>query len=213
MEVKSITKAITELNKERKQRNFAQSVDIIINLKDIDLKKTENQVEFFTSLPHGYGKDVKLCALVGPELKESAAVFDEVIAVEDFAKVDKKKAKELAGKYKFFIAQANVMPKVAQAFGRVLGPRGKMPNPKAGCVVPPKTNLDALKEKLEKTVKVSAKAKPVIQIAVGTDAMSETQIAENINAVYEQLIHNLPNGENQVSSIFVKYTMSKPVKL
>ena len=59
MDLKSIKENLASLKKEAKKRNFSQTVDVIINLKDIDIKKVENQVEFFMSLPHGYGKSIK----------------------------------------------------------------------------------------------------------------------------------------------------------
>ncbi len=191
-------------------------MDLIVNLKDLDLKKTDNQVDFYLTLANGHGRKVKVCALVGPELKEEAKnTCDTVIFAEDFAdfQKDKKKVKKLADAHDYFIAQANIMPQVATAFGRVLGPRGKMPNPKAGCVVPPKATLKPLVERLQKTVRVQAKKDPVVHLLLGREDMKEDVLAENIVYAFTQVQSHLPQEANNVRNAMVKLTMGKPVKL
>lgn len=213
MEKQAVEKAVKELRQCKKK--FSQSYDLIFNLKGIDLKKTENQVDFFVVLPHSKGK-AKICALVGPELKaEAEAVCDFVIEEKDFDKYakDKKLTKKLASEHAYFIAQANIMPKVAAAFGKVFGPRKKMPNPKAGCIVPPKANLKPLYEKLQKTIVIIAKEKPIIQLTVGNESMKDEEVTANIMLIYDQLIHHLPDEKNNLGKVFVKLTMSKPVRL
>lgn len=215
MEKKDILKSIEELKKNTKKRNFSQSYDIIINLKDIDLKKNENKVDFFTSLPNGKGKKTKVCALVGSEMTEEAKACDQTILEPKFADFENNKAKikRLAEEYDYFIAQANLMPAIAKVFGRVLGTRGKMPNPKAGCVVPPKANLAPLYERLQNLIQVAAKEKPLIQLCVGNEKMSDEEVAENIYSLFDSLIHHLPNEKNNIKSIYLKLTMGKPIKL
>ncbi len=206
----ALTKARTS------KRKFKQTVDLIINLKNLDLKKTDNQVEFFMQLHFSKGKKTKICALVGPELAKSAEkTVDKVILQSEFEKYqkDKKISKKLAKEFDFFIAQANIMPQIATAFGKVLGPKGKMPNPKAGCIVPPSANIEPLFNRLKKTIKISAKTTPVIHCVAGNEEMKNEEIADNIKTIYDQLIHHLPNEKNNISSIFVKLTMGKPIKL
>jgi large subunit ribosomal protein L1 len=211
----SVLKALEQLKKDSPQRKFKQSVDLIISLKDLDFKKPEQQIEFFATLHHSTGKKTKVCGLIGPELKDEAVqVFDLVLMQDDFSRYDKSKAKKLANQYDYFVAQANIMTKVASAFGRYLGVRGKMPNPKAGCVVPPKgANLKALYERLQKTVKISARKIPLIQLRVGTEEMPLDQVADNVIFIYDQLIHHMPGERNNIKDIFIKFTMSKPLKL
>jgi large subunit ribosomal protein L1 len=210
-----VLEALDKLKMSSQKREFKQSIDLIIALKELDFKKPEQQVEMFLSLPHNNGKKIKVCALVGAELNDDAKkVFDLTIIQDDFQKYDKKKARSLAGQYDFFIAQANIMTKVAATFGRYLGVRGKMPNPKAGCVVPPRgVNLAGLYEKLQTTMKVSAKKVPLIQMRVGTEAMPPEHVADNVMFVYDQLIHHLPAEKHNIKAIYLKYTMSKPIKL
>src|SRR3989344_3893723 len=133
MDKDKIKKALEQLKKDSKKRNFTQSVDLVINLQNLDFKKPEEQVDVYVTLPHGKGKKAKVCALVGPELQDEASkVCDKVVGANEFDKYkqDPKITKKLASEYDFFIAQANIMAQVAGAFGKVLGSRKKMPNPK-----------------------------------------------------------------------------------
>ena len=215
MDDKKIIDALQKLKAESKQRKFKQRIDLIVNLKHLNLKKADDQVDFYVQLPHSAGKKKSICALVGPELFDEAKVCDEVIRFDDFAKYqkDKKLVKALAEKHDYFIAQADIMAKVAQFFGRVLGPRGKMPNPKAGCVVPPKGSLKPVYEKLQLTQRVFAKTQLVVQAAVGTEDMDEGNVVENVMTFYDQLIHHLPLEKNNIRSVYLKMTMSKSEKL
>ncbi len=216
MKKETIAAVVNKLKQDSKKRGFKQNIDLIVTLQGLNLKKTEDQMEFFAMLPHGRGKPARVCALIGAELKEEATkVCDKVILQEEFVEYinDKKKAKKLASEYQFFIAQANIMAQIAGAFGKVFGPRGKMPNPKAGCVVPPKAALKPLYDKLQKTVKVSAKLQPQVQCRVGNEEDSEANIVENIDSLYTQILQHLPQHDENIKQVYLKLTMSKPVKV
>ena len=215
MNKKEIITALKSMREGAKERKFDQAVELITNLKEINLKNPDEQVEFFTTVPKHHTKN-KICAIVGGELEADAKKTVDFTVTQselDTYMKDKKAAKKLAGEYDFFIAQANLMGRVAGAFGRVLGPRGKMPNPKAGCVVPPKGALGPLYERLQNTVKVSAKKFPVIQMKVGAQSMSDEDIAENVLYFYDQIVHHLPKERHNIRSVMIKFTMGKPVKL
>ena len=216
MEAKEVKESVKALRSKSGKRNFKQTIDIILNLKDVDLKKTDNQIDLFASLHFSKGRKIKICGLVDSELTEqSRKAFDHTIIADDFPKYanDKKGVKKLAREYDYFVAQANIMAKVASTFGRILGPHGKMPNPKAGCVVPPNANLEVLNERLQKIIRLTAKTQPIIQAAIGTEEMKDEEIADNAATVYNTLTHALPQGHNNVKSIFLKFTMGKPVKI
>lgn len=215
MDKEQIQSAISKAKDTSEKRNFRQSFDLIINLKGLDLKKQEHQIDTFVTLPHARGKKVKVCALVGAELESQAkGIFDSVILSDNFEKYkEKKELRKVANSFDFFIAQANMMPKVATTFGRVFGPRGKMPNPKSGSVVPPNANLKPLYEKLQRTIRANAKSAPLIQCPIGTEDMSVNDIAENALTVYNSLIHVLPNEKHNIRDIYVKLTMGKPIKV
>lgn len=208
-------KVLAEAKAAGQGRKFTQAVDLVINLRDLDFKKAEHQVDFYVTLQHDFGKKIKVCCLAGPELRdEGRAHCDALITVEDFDQYkDKKKVKKLAEEYDYFIAQANIMPQVATVFGRVLGPRGKMPNPKAGCVVPPKAGLKPIVERLQKTVRVQAKKAPVVHLMVGKENMSEDILADNITFLFQQVQTHLPAEANNIKNALVKLSMGKPVKL
>jgi len=216
MDKDSVKEALKKVKESSKKRNFKQTFDFIINLRGLDLKKPENHVEVYANLHYSKGKPVKICAFVGPELKEEAKkVCDTTISVDDFDKYqkDKKLAKKLAQEHAFFIAQATVMPKLAQVFGKILGTRGKMPNPKAGCVVPPKAALQPLYDRLQKTAVIKAKTQPVIKCSVGIEDQNEDEVIDNIITVYNSLIHKLPSEQNNIKNMLLKLTMGKPVEV
>jgi large subunit ribosomal protein L1 len=216
MNKNEILNALEIVKKNSPKRNFKQSYDLIITLKNIDLKKTDNHIDIFTSLHYDRGKKVKICALVGPELKLTAQKFcDTTIMVDDFDKYakDKKLTKRLAQDHEFFIAQANIMPKVAAAFGKVLGPKGRMPNPKAGCVVPPNANLEPLVKKLEKTVRIKINTGLLFQARIGNEDTPNEHLIDNAMMLYNNLAHALPNEQNNLKNIFLKFTMGPPVKI
>lgn len=215
MERTNIIYALKQLKENSVKRNFKQSVDIVINLKDLDLKNPTHQVNTFIQLPHLRGRNMKVCALVGPELMEQAkTTCDLAISSDDFDKYAQKgKAKRLAQDYDFFIAQATMMTKIATLFGRIFGPRGKMPNPKAGCVVPPNANLKPVFDKLQKTIKLATKNDPIIHCSVGKEDMNDEEIADNIMAIYNTLLHTLPNEQHNIKNLYVKTTMGKAVRV
>ena len=216
MDKKQLQDALTQLRKEENKKNFKQTVDLIYTFKGLDLKKTENQLNFSVILKHSKGKDVKLCAFVDAELKDTAKKnMDTVIMDEEFERYskNKKSIKKLLDETEYFIAQANLMAQVATHFGKVLGPKGKMPNPKAGCVVPPNANLKPLADKLRQTVVIKVRTGPMVQMIVGKEDMKDDDIIDNILTLDEAIVHHLPGGRAQVKGIYLKLTMSKPVKL
>ncbi len=132
MDKELIANTLKKIKETSPKRNFKQSIDLIINLKGLDLKKTEHNINLFVTLHHDTGKKISVCAFVAPDMETKAKeICDETVLVDQFEKYkNKSEIKKLANKHDFFIAQASVMPKVATAFGRYLGPKGKMPNPK-----------------------------------------------------------------------------------
>ena len=207
-----IKKALAEL-KQTPKRNFTQSYDLIVNLKHFNPK--QDTVKFVVHLNNSIGKEIKIGAFVGLELLSQAKeVCDVVIQEDDLINYkDPKKAKALANSCDFFIAQANLMPKVAQAVGKVFGVRKKMPDPKMGCVVPPSGDLKSLKSNLSQSILIDNKRAMNIQCYAGKEDQPEEELIDNIQALIKAIIEHLPSEGQNVKSIDLKLTMSKPVRL
>jgi len=216
MDKKEFVNALQAVRKAGPQRKFKQTIDLIINLKNLDLKQANQQVDLFIHLPKTRGKTTKVCALVGAELAEQAkGACDSVVLRDDFKlyQADKKKIKALADSSDFFIAQLDIMPDIAKTFGRVLGPKGKMPNPKAGCVVPVNTNLKALVERLRNMVRAAAKTQMSIKLAIGKEDQKDEELLDNIITIYDQVRRALPQEEQNIRSVLLKLTMGPPIRV
>lgn len=199
--IMKIEEAIEELKKNK--RNFDQTVDLIITLRNIDLKKPENRITKEIILPHGRGKDAK----VGIFSDKFGIKKDEI---EKIAK-SKREAKKLAKKYDFFLATADLMPLIGKALGKFLAPRGKMPQP-----IPPtftKEQIDKIVEKKKKSILIRVKTSPQIQVPVGKQSMDTKAIKENVEHVIKEVISALPKGRAQIRDVYLKLTMSKPIKI
>lgn len=198
--------ALNELRKERK-RNFNQTVDLIINLKEFDIKK--DSLDVAVVLPHP-AKKHKICAF----LEMPTIAFDYVIAKTEFERLSTKDLKKIVKDYDFCVASAKLMPEIAKRFGRLLGPAGKMPNPKMGCVVLQEDDalMSKLANNLRKTLKVKAKEKSV-KIAIGKESMADEQISENAAIAYNAVLEALPRKKANIKNVMLKFTMSKPIKV
>jgi len=202
---KEIEKTLEELRKE-KQRKFDQTVDLIINLQKFDVKK--NSINLFVNVPNKI-KDKKICGFLEVKNKNLPTITED-----EFKKYsDKKELKKLVKNYDFFIAQASLMPKVATAFGRVLGPAGKMPSPQLGIITNVnESSLEELKEKINNSVKIKTK-EPSIKLAIGKQNMKNKDIAENVISVYNSVLKALPKGKENIKNLELKFTMTKPKKI
>ena len=204
--------AVKEAKEQAKPRNFTQSIDVIINLKDLDVRKPENRFSEEVALPNGRGKEIKIGVIADGELALAAknAGVDVVISKEDLQEFGKdiKAAKKVVNSVDSFIAQADMMPLVGRFLGRILGPRNKMPKP-----VPASARIEPLLERTQATIKVGVKQQPSIQILVGTQDMDDEKLAENIEAVLAVLDRNLEKGRNQIKSMYIKATMGSVVRV
>lgn len=201
---------IKQAKEQSKKRKFVQSFDLIVNLKNIDLKKPENRFnsEFF--LPNGRGKDVKIVVIADSLATEAKKHADLVIRKEEIDKLasKKKEFKKIARDYDWFFGEAPLMPQIGKSFGTVLGPRGKVPKP-----VPPKVNMEPFIKRARNTVRVTLRDTPVIQVSVGSEDINNDKLAANTEAVLNFIREKLPKGRNNIRSVLVKLTMGKPVKI
>lgn len=216
MKLKEIETKIKEVREIAQKRNFDQTFDLVFNLQNMDLKKPEHKVDVGVTLASNVKpKQYKICAIVDHTVAGADEIFDRVLYNDELAslKGNMDKIRKITQGYDKFVVQANHMPLFAQVLGRYLGPMGKMPSPKLGMVITPKTPLKPLFDKLQTIVHLQTKKNLVLQVSVGSEKETDAVVAENILHVYETLLHALPNQKNNLKNTNLKLTMSKLVVL
>jgi large subunit ribosomal protein L1 len=200
---------ITRVKTESKKRKFKQSIELIINFKDIDVKKgfAINEV---IQLPKT-SSPATVCVIATGDMnqKAKAAKADIVIGNEELTKyqADKRESRKFINKYDFFLADTQIMPTVGKALGQLLGPRGKMPTP-----VPFNASIDAFLARFRTSIKVRSRASLAVSCKIGDESMEDADLAINAYAVISAIEKKLPNGEKNISKVLIKTTMGKPLK-
>ena len=196
------------LIKEVSKVNFDPSVDLAIRL-NVDPRKANQMVRGVVTLPHGTGKDVKVLALVTPD-KEAEAKE----AGADFVGLDEYLEKIKGGwtDVDVIITMPSVMGKLGP-LGRVLGPRGLMPNPKTGTVT-----MDVAKAVSDvKAGKIDFKVDKtgIVHAAIGKASFDADKIAANARELITTLVKLKPTASKGVyiKSIFMSSTMSPSVEV
>jgi len=216
MEIKTVQTKIKELRELSKSRNFTQTFDLIINLQNLDLKKPDNKVDVGVLLDCNLKpKKLKIMAIIDHSISGAEEIFDKVIYNDDLSalKGNIEEIRKLSKEYDKFVVQMNYMPLFAQVLGRYFGPLNKMPSPKLGMVINPKTPLKELYEKLQKTAHLQTKKNLVLQVSVGSEKENDETIAKNIKHIQEVLSQSLPNHGHNIKEFILKLTMTKGVKL
>ena len=127
-----IETAVSRALEESPDRNFTETVDLAINLRDIDLNDPSNRVDESVVLPEGTGQETSIVVFAeGETAVRAGEVADEVLDSDDLADLgdDDDEAKDLAEDTDFFLAEEALMQDIGRYLGTVLGPRGKMPTP------------------------------------------------------------------------------------
>ena len=200
-EAASLVKEVTTVN-------FDASVDIAVRL-NVDPRKANQMVRGVVTLPHGTGKDVKVLALVTPD-KEAEATA----AGADYVGLDEYLAKIKGGwtDVDVIVTMPSVMGKLGP-LGRVLGPRGLMPNPKTGTVT-----MDVAKAVADvKAGKIDFKVDKtgIVHAAVGKSSFEADKLEGNIQELMTTLVKLKPTTSKGVyiKSIFVSSTMSPGIQV
>jgi len=197
-------KAIEKIKSSEKKVNFDQTVDLIINLKEFDVRRSA--FNLFIQVPNKI-KDKKIAGFF-----EKKSDLIDTIKKDEFAKFkEKKDIKKLTKKYDFFVSNAKLMPAVATAFGRILGPAGKMPSPQLG-ILPSEDEkmIKAIINKINSNVRIIVK-EPSIKIGIAKQSLTDEQIMQNAVSVYHKILESLPRGKDNVRNVKIKLTMDKPV--
>lgn len=209
---KTISEAVKQAKSNAGDRKFNQSVDLILDIQEIDMKAPEGKIQEVVELPHDTLKPNKVCVVAQGEfaVKAKNGNANFVLDRADLEALNgkKKELRKLAATYDVFIAEAPLMATVGRILGPVLGPRGKMPIP-----VPPNADIAALIVKHRKTVGVRMRNQPIIQVRVGSQQMKDEDIAENAMAVLRVLDGRLKRGLKNVKFAFIKTSMGEPVKI
>jgi len=212
LDKKTLLDAVKEAKSKSGEKKFTQSVELILDIKEIDMKSPEGRIQQVIDLPHATGKPNKILVVATGELAMNArnANVDKVLEKADLEGLSgkKKELRKLANTYDVFLSEAPLMPLVGRNFGPVLGPRGKLPVP-----VPPNADITVLIKKHRKTVVVRMRNQPIIQCAVGTADMSEEDLVDNIQAVLRVLEGKLKRGLKNIKFAFIKTSMGTPVKI
>ena len=187
---------------------FIESVELHANL-NIDPKYADQQLRTTVTLPHGVGKSARIAVLTNesnfPEAKEGGAdIIGSQELIDDISQ----------GNINFdlLIATPDMMPKLAK-LGRVLGPKGLMPSPKAGTV---STNLtETLSEFKKGKFEYKADKTGVVHVSFGKANFSKNQLMENLTSLYQSIQQNRPTGVKgkYFKSLFICTTMGSSIKL
>jgi large subunit ribosomal protein L1 len=212
LDKKTLLDAVKEAKAKSGQKNFNQTVELILHIKEIDMKSPEGRIQKVIELPHVTGKPNKICVIATGELalKAKKAKAELVIEKADLEALagKKKELRKLANNYDVFISEAPLMPLVGRIFGPALGPRGKLPVP-----APPNADIASLIAKHRKTVVVKMRNQPVIQSPIGTENMKDEELVANIQAVLRFLEGKLKRGLKNIKFAFIKTSMGEPVKI
>ena len=187
---------------------FDASVDIDVRL-GVDPRKANQMVRGVVSLPHGTGKTVRVLALVTPDKEEEArAAGADHVGLDEY--IDKIKGGWTD--IDVILTMPSIMPKVG-ALGRVLGPRGLMPNPKSGTVT-----MDigaAVKEVKAGKIDFKVDKFGIIHAGIGKVSFSKEQLEDNVREIMHTIIKLKPSAAKgtYVKSIYVSSTMSPGVQV
>ena len=212
LDKKTLLDAVKEAKARSGEKKFNQTVELILDIKEIDMKSPEGKIQAVVDLPHVSGKPNKILVVASGELalKAKRAKADNVIERADLEAYagKKKQLRKLANTYDVFLSEAPLMPLVGKILGPVLGPRGKLPVP-----VPPNADIATLITKHRKTVVVRMRNQPIIQCAIGTADMKEEELVDNMQAVLRLVEGKLKRGLKNVKFAFIKTSMGEPVKI
>ncbi|MGC8580795.1 MAG: 50S ribosomal protein L1 [Thermoplasmata archaeon] len=206
----TIKESLAEILKEE-PKNFTESIDLAINLKEVDMSLPKNKIDAEVVLPKGRGIDVKVGIFATGDLALKAKnIADFVITPEsmDTYFKNKRTSVKFINQVNFFLAETSLMPVIGKKLGIYLGPRNKMPKP-----IPPTLDPAPVVSTLKKTVKVRTKDKKTFHVPIGTVKMSVDDLNENYAAVMKLVTSKLENGVSNIRSVYVKKTMGKAHKV
>lgn len=195
-------------NSKQSARKFAESVEVAINL-NIDTKQSDQSVRGVVALPHGTGKTIRVAVFAKGDKADAATK-----AGADFVGADDLKDKIMAGFSAFdrVIATPDMMGVVGQ-LGKVLGPRGLMPNPKLGTVTP--NVAEAVKAAKAGSIEFRAEKAGIVQAGIGKVNFTEADVLANAKAFINAIVKARPTGVKgtYLTRVTLSSTMGPGVKV
>ena len=204
-----------------KVRKFDETIDLVINLKDLNLNDPKQRIDKEIILPNNILTSAKpnVCVIASDEILMEARNLglktvdkDGLIQLNNEEKKDKKK---FVKKYDFFIVEDKMMPNVARYLARFLGPLGKMPKPFPsgyGIISSPE-DLKIAIERYLKIIRIQLKKQLLIQVKIGKKSMEREKVFENLKAIVDYIADQMPHRYNNIKSMFLKTTMGHPIKI
>ncbi len=189
---------------------FDESVDVAFRL-GVNPKQADQMVRGALSLPHGSGKTVRVIVFAeGDAAREALEAGADAVGADDLIN----KVNDGWTDFDKAISVRNLMAKVGK-LGRVLGPRGLMPNPKTGTVVGPEQLAQAVREVKGGRVDFKVEKAGIVHCAIGKASMTEAQIKDNLMALAQQIVKLKPSTAKgiYVKSVAIATTMGPGIRL
>ena len=207
------TKAYTpeeavKLVKSLSKRKFDETVEVALNL-NVDTTKSDQQVRSSFTLPHGTGKTKRILVVTKTKAEEAKKAGADFVGAEEMVE---KIEKENWFDFDTIVATPEMMVQLGK-IGKVLGPKGLMPNPKTGTVT---TNVEAAIENIKKgMIEYRADSNGNVHAVVGKASFDEKKLEENLVSFIKDVIKNKPTGVKGtfVKNISISSTMGPGVKI
>ena len=196
------------LVKQLKRAKFDESVEVHVRT-GLNVRHADEQLRGTIALPNGLGKDVKVAVFAkGDKAREAEEAGADVVGAEDLAE----RIQEGFDEFDVAIATPDLMPVVGR-LGRILGPAGKMPNPKVGTVTTDITK--AVEESKAGKVEYRTDRNAIVHLVIGKRDFDERRLLENYAAVIDELIRAKPSAAKgrYLRSITITTTMGPGVKV
>lgn len=193
------------------KRNFTQSAELTIVLKDIDVKKGFGLNEV-VALPHKPSKQPSICVIATGDMGSRArkAGIERVMEPQELDRLgtNKREARKVVRAHDFFLADTAQMASIGRSLGQFLGPKGKMPTP-----LPYGAPVENIAGRFKNSVRVKAKNQLNVSAKIGDEKMDNGQLVENASAIVAAIEKKLPQGDKNIRNTMVKFSMGKAAKL
>jgi len=209
-----ILEAVRKMRQNALPAKFKQSVELVVNVAGVDLSKPQNRFSEVVELPNDLGrKRRKILVVASGNLALEAGRTEGVSRVIEREELEalvgrKKDAKKIAKEYDFVLVEPSLMGLAARALGAALGSRGKTPIP-----IPPGTDIKAFVKRYLNSVQITLRKTPQVACLVGVEEEKDEKIAENVETVLNRIVDKLEKRQRSISSMYLKTTRGKPVRV